>query len=156
MKETSKIQRFFNKGLKSGNNSHAWYNTYLIGSKLSENGVKELQDYINKNNKVYKIIIAHNVEGTRPQRTFGSMPSWARPESEWNSFDQNIHNNSFVLAIFEDILDYHKKNTQEELIEIQKEIPDYKDITEDIETVIKQFIESFPEKAELTVLSKEV
>ena len=70
-----------------------------------------------------EIIIVHNIEVARPQRTWGSFPEWFRPASMFHRFDGQVHDNSFVLVIYNG-LDYEEAEIQEAL----KSFPDIAEI----------------------------
>lgn len=97
MIETTNARRFLTKGSKNKYRSYGWVNTYRL---LTPAGIKEMQDYLNSNNFADYILLVDNVESTRPQRTMGDIPEWFRPDSMFNSFDDNNHNNTFIFIIY--------------------------------------------------------
>lgn len=112
-KETTKMRRYFTKIYNQDNTTpFAWYNTQY--KKLSEEGIYELKEYFYFNQFIKEIIIIHNIEVARPQRTWGSFPEWFRPASIYNIFDGQPHDNSFVLVIYNE-LDYKEADIQEAL-----------------------------------------
>ncbi len=113
MKETTKLRRYISNVITQAKKSqyfkedeldvsHCWFNTYKT---LTESGINEIKDYVNKNPYVHSILLVHNVESTRPQRTWGGLPEWIRPDSMFNSFDNHNHDNTFVLILFEEYPD---------------------------------------------------
>ena len=112
-KETTNMRRYFTKIYNQDNTTpFAWYNTQY--KKLSEEGIYELKKYFISNNFIKEIIVVHNIEVARPQRTWGSFPEWFRPASIYHSFDGQPHDNSFVLAIYNE-LDYEEAEIQESI-----------------------------------------
>lgn len=121
MKETTKLRRFISNSItknKISDNeleiSHCWFNT---NKTVTDNGICELKEYIDKNKYIKSIIIVNNVEITRPQRTWGDLPEWIRPDSMFNRFDKYNYDNSFILIIFDNY-------EQKELEYLIKSIPD--------------------------------
>ena len=112
-KETTNMRRYFTKIYNQYNKTpFAWYNTQY--KKLSKEGIYELKKYFCFNQFIKEIIIVHNIEITRPQRTWEGFPEWFRPASIFNRFDGQPHDNSFVLAIYNE-LDYEEADIQEAL-----------------------------------------
>ena len=121
-KETTNMRRYFTKIYNQNNDTpFAWYNTQY--KKLSEEGINELKNYFVFNNFIREIIVVHNIEVARPQRTYGDFPEWFRPASIYHSFDGQSHDNSFVLAIYNKF-DYEEAEIQEAL----KSFPDIAEI----------------------------
>ncbi len=110
MKETTKLRRYISSTITAAKKSeyfkdgeldigHCWFNTYKT---LTEAGIKEIKDYMHTNSYIHSILVINNIESTRPQRTWGSLPEWIRPDSMFNSFDNYNHDNTFVLVIFDE------------------------------------------------------
>lgn len=98
-KETTEIKRFFTRVWNSDNTvPFAWINTEY--KKLSEQGRKDLQEYIEDKGFIRMLIIVDNIEITRPQRTCGDMPEWFRPASAQHSFNDYDIDNTFIFAIY--------------------------------------------------------
>lgn len=128
--KTFKPKQFFTKTYKKDNTvPFAWFNTEY--KALTEQEIKEMEEYMLKKDFVRKMIIVNGVEVARPQRTWGSMPEWFRPASCINSFDNYYHDNSFIFVI------YNSK--------WGKEIK---------EVDIKESLKSFPKHAMITRLKK--
>ena len=129
--KTFKPKQFFTKTYKKDNTvPFAWFNTEY--KALTEQEIKEMEEYMLKKDFIRKMIIVNGVEVARPQRTWGSMPEWFRPASCFNSFDNYYHDNSFIFVI------YNSK--------CGKEIK---------EVDIKESLKSFPKHAMITRLKKE-
>ena len=60
----------------------AWINTEY--KKLSEQGRKDLQQYVESKGFIRMLIVVDNIEVTRPQRTCGDMPNGA---ILWNGYN---------------------------------------------------------------------
>ena len=98
-KETTEIKRFLTKTWNEDNDiSYAWINTEY--KKLSEQGRKDLQQYIESKGFIRMLIVVDNIEVTRPQRTCGDMPEWFRPASAQHSFNDYDIDNTFIFAIY--------------------------------------------------------
>lgn len=121
-KETTNMRRFFTKTYNQSNDKppFAWYNTQI--KRLSEGGIHELKKYFIVKDFIKEIIIVHNIETARPQRTWGSFPEWFRPDSMYHRFDGQPHDNSFVLVIY--------KNTNYEEADIQESLKSFPSIAE--------------------------
>ena len=131
-KETTEIKRFLTRIWNSDNTvPFAWINTRY--KKLSEQGRKDLQKYIEDKGFIRMLIIVDNIEITRPQRTWGDMPEWFRPASEWHSFNNCDIDNTFIFAIYKS--DYGNDIKDEEI--------DYA-------------LNSFPEKSTIYLLEQEL
>ncbi len=121
MGETTNARRYFSKNYNQDNTIHyIWYNTEYY--KLTEKGRQELKDYILKRPYIREIIVVNNIEVTRPQRTWGSMPEWFRPASWCNTFDGNNHNNCFIFIL------YDKDYEEADILEAFKSFPETTDI----------------------------
>lgn len=111
-KETTEIKRFFTRVWNSDNTvPFAWINTEY--KKLSEQGRKDLQEYIEDKGFIRMLIIVDNIEITRPQRTWGDMPEWFRPASAQHSFNDYDIDNTFIFAIYKS--DYGNDIKDEEI-----------------------------------------
>lgn len=111
-KETTEIKRFLTRIWNSDNTvPFAWINTRY--KKLSEQGRKDLQEYIEDKGFIRMLIIVDNIEITRPQRTWGDMPEWFRPASECHSFNNYDIDNTFIFAIYKS--DYGNDIKDEEI-----------------------------------------
>lgn len=111
-KETTEIKRFFTRVWNSDNTvPFAWINTEY--KKLSEQGRKDLQEYIEDKGFIRMLIIVDNIEITRPQRTYGDMPEWFRPASAQHSFNDYDIDNTFIFAIYKS--DYGNDIKNEEI-----------------------------------------
>ena len=120
-KETTNIRRYFTKIYNQDNTTpFAWYNTEH--KKLSETGIDELKMYFVVKDFIKEIIIVHNIETARPQRTWGDFPERFRPASMYHRFDGQPHDNSFVLVIY--------KNTNYEEADIQESLKSFPSIAE--------------------------
>lgn len=98
-KETTEIKRFLTKTWNEDNGiSYAWINTEY--KKLSEQGRKDLQQYVESKGFIRMLIVVDNIEVTRPQRTCGDMPEWFRPASAQHSFNDYDIDNTFIFAIY--------------------------------------------------------
>ena len=98
-KETTEIKRFLTKTWNEDNDiSYAWINTEY--KKLSEQGRKDLQQYVESKGFIRMLIVVDNIEVTRPQRTCGNMPEWFRPASAQHSFNDYDIDNTFIFAIY--------------------------------------------------------
>lgn len=131
-KETTEIKRFLTRIWNSDNTvPFAWINTRY--KKLSEQGRKDLQKYIEDKGFIRMLIIVDNIEITRPQRTWGDMPEWFRPASAQHSFNDYDIDNTFIFAIYKS--DYGNDIKDEEI--------DYA-------------LNSFPEKSTIYLLEQEL
>lgn len=131
-KETTEIKRFLTRIWNIDNTvPFAWINTRY--KKLSEQGRKDLQKYIEDKGFIRMLIIVDNIEITRPQRTWGDMPEWFRPASEWHSFNNYDIDNTFIFAIYKS--DYGNDIKDEE---------------------INYALNSFPEKSTIYLLEQEL
>lgn len=131
-KETTEIKRFLTRIWNIDNTvPFAWINTRY--KKLSEQGRKDLQKYIEDKDFIRMLIIVDNIEITRPQRTWGDMPEWFRPASEWHSFNNCDMDNTFIFAIYKS--DYGNDIKDEE---------------------IDDALNSFPEKSTIYLLEQEL
>lgn len=96
---TSNIKTFFTKTYNEENTTpYAWYNTQY--KKLNEDQINKLKKYCFNKKFIRCLFIVNNIEETRPQRTWGSMPEWFRPNSMFHSFHNSPVDNSFVFAIY--------------------------------------------------------
>jgi hypothetical protein len=130
MKETINVRRYLTKVFNKDNTvPFAWYNTEFY--KLSKNGIEELERYIKDKEFIRYIIIASEIEVTRPQRTWGDMPEWFRPASICNHFDENNYSNTFIFSIYES--EWGGNITEDE---------------------IREAVKSFPKNAEIYILKK--
>ena len=121
MGETTNARKYFSRNYNQDNTiPYSWYNTQYY--KLTEKGKQELKEYILKRPYIREIVVVDNIEVTRPQRTWGSMPEWFRPEGWCNSFDYNNHSNSFIFIL------YDKEYLEEDIIEAFKSFPETTDI----------------------------
>lgn len=111
-KETTEIKLFFTRVWNSDNTvPFAWINTRY--KKLSEQGRKDLQKYIEDKGFIRMLIIVDNIEITIPQRTWGDMPEWFRPASAQHSFNDYDIDNTFIFAIYKS--DYGNDIKNEEI-----------------------------------------
>lgn len=130
-KKASSIKRYITKVIKKYDDvPYAWINTEY--KALSEEQIADLKLYFEKSEFLTNMIVVNNIEVARPQRTWGSMPSWFRPSGMYHSFDGGYHDNTFVFAIY---------NTECGR-EIKKE-------------EIQEAIESFPETSKVIWWKKE-
>lgn len=96
---TSNIKSFFTKTYnKDDTTPYAWYNTQY--KKLNEEQINKLKEYCFNKKFIRCLFIVNNIEETRPQRTWGSMPEWFRPNSMFHSFHNSPVDNSFVFVIY--------------------------------------------------------
>ena len=129
-KNTFKIKYFLTKTYNEDNTvPFAWINTehYI----LNKEDIFDLLKYVQKKQFINQIFIVNNIEVTRPQRTWGTMPDWFRPTSWYNTFDDNHHTNSFIFAIY-------NNEWGNEILEVE----------------IKNSLESFPKKCKIVRISK--
>ena len=82
---TSNIKTFFTRTHNKDNTTpYAWYNTQY--KKLNEEQINKLKEYCFNKKFIRCLFVVNNIEETRPQRTWGSMPEWFRPNSMFHSF----------------------------------------------------------------------
>lgn len=99
MKRISNIKRFFTKVYnKEDTTPFAWYNTEYYN--LSKEEINDMNCYYMNKNFIRCMVIVDNIEVTRPQRTWGTMPEWFRPNSMINTFDGYNHINCFIFVIY--------------------------------------------------------
>lgn len=98
-KSTTKVRKFITKCINKKEGWFCWINDYSL---ITPDGFRELTDYVSSHSEIRDLIIVNNVEMTRPQRTWGSLPAWFRPASEYNSFNEHNHNSYFVFVTWND------------------------------------------------------
>lgn len=119
MKETTNIRKYFTKIFNKDNSvPYAWFNTQY--KELTEKGINELKEYVNKD-FVREIIVVSGIEVARPQRTMGDMPEWFRPVTIIHYFSDIYHSNSFVFIIYNS--EWGKNIEEEEIKESIKSFP---------------------------------
>lgn len=131
---TSNIKSFFTKTYnKDDTTPYAWYNTQY--KKLNEEQINKLKEYCFNKKFIRCLFIVNNIEETRPQRTWGSMPEWFRPNSMFHSFHNSPVDNSFIFIIYNNELG--NSITYDEVEEALKSFPDKCNITMYVKNYIK-------------------
>ena len=117
--ETRKVRYWFTKCLHKQNSWYCWYN---LDNIITKKGLEELTKYVQERPQINDCIVVTNIEMTRPQRTWGCLPSWFRPDGQRNTFNEYGYNNSFVFLTWnngEEICNY----TNEELRDLLESLP---------------------------------
>jgi hypothetical protein len=110
--KVSSIKSYFTKAINA-EATHAWYSC----KPLTDEEVELLKAYL-KEKKYLVAMFVRNVVPGRPERTWGSLPTWFRPASEYRSFnDCPIEKGDFVFIHFEKEEVYANKEKIDEFLD---------------------------------------
>lgn len=105
--ETKKIKQFVTKCYQEKDN-FCWYN---INKKLTDEELDDLIKYFNNNNYNFMLII-NGCNELRPQRTWGTLPTFLKGTDGCHIISKSIFN-SFVLFSWLEPYDEYKNDISE-------------------------------------------
>lgn len=115
-KITRRIKQFITKTYNVEKDNYCWYNTL---SKLSNEDIKDLQNYFDKSNYNFMFII-NGCSQLRPQRTWGVLPTFLKGLDGCHKIFKSLSNSFILCSWLEDYEDY--KKDIEELLLLPKDL----------------------------------